>query len=215
MKLFVWDFHGVLEKDNEKGVMIITNKVLENAGYSDRLSHEDNERFLGLKWYQYFKQLMPRLSREECLKLQSDCFEYSLSHPDIVGGSVKPNEGIFDVLGKIKKSGHRQIIISNTKPSELEKYLDRISIREFFDDGSAIGVNAHETHSTKVDALINFLSDKEFDQIICIGDSISDLELGRSVGATNYYYKHPHRKHDPTDLADYMINDLKKILKEV
>lgn len=40
MKLFVWDFHGVLEKDNDLAVLDISNKVLEQSGYAERFSEE-------------------------------------------------------------------------------------------------------------------------------------------------------------------------------
>jgi len=51
MKLFVWDFHGVLEKDNEKAVVKITNIVLSQSGYSERLNIDDCHRFYGLRWF--------------------------------------------------------------------------------------------------------------------------------------------------------------------
>lgn len=57
MKLFVWDFHGTLEKDNEHAVMEISNKVLENLGYTQRLSKEDNLMLYGKKWADYFEYL--------------------------------------------------------------------------------------------------------------------------------------------------------------
>jgi len=34
-KLFVWDFHGVLEKDNDLAVEVICNQVLEAFGTED------------------------------------------------------------------------------------------------------------------------------------------------------------------------------------
>ena len=46
MKLFVWDFHGVLEKGNDLAVLDITNKVLEQAGYSERLNEDFGRRIL-------------------------------------------------------------------------------------------------------------------------------------------------------------------------
>lgn len=75
MKLFIWDFHGVLEKDNEKAVIVISNKILEKNGFTERFSDCDINKLYGLKWYQYFKYLLPNLSTDECLKLQSDCLE--------------------------------------------------------------------------------------------------------------------------------------------
>jgi len=215
MILFIWDFHGVLEKDNEKGVMIISNEVLKLAGFKEELSEEDNEKFLGLKWYQYFENLIPRLSYEECLKLQSDCLEYSRNHPEILPNHIKANDHAIEVLDKIAKSGNKQIIISNTRPNDLIWFLETIDIGKFFDEESSIGVNAHQTHASKIDAAKSYIANKKIDKIIVIGDSESDLELGRSIGAVNYFYKHPHRKHEPTQKADYITNDLRDVLKEL
>lgn len=36
MKLFVWDFHGVLEKGNEGAVLEISNKILGDFRYKER-----------------------------------------------------------------------------------------------------------------------------------------------------------------------------------
>ena len=36
-KLFVWDFHGVLEKDNDLAVQIICDKVLKDFGFKNRV----------------------------------------------------------------------------------------------------------------------------------------------------------------------------------
>ena len=60
MKLFVWDFHGTLEKDNEGAVFKISNKVLENLGYKERLTKEDNFMLYGRKWSDYFAYLLPK-----------------------------------------------------------------------------------------------------------------------------------------------------------
>jgi len=215
MILFLWDFHGVLEKDNEKGVMTISNEVLRQAGFQEQLSNEDNEKFLGLKWYQYFENLLPNISHEDCLKLQNDCLEYSRNHPEILPSHIKANEYAIEVLDKIAKSGHKQIIISNTRPNDLVWFLETIGIKHFFDDESIIGVNAHQTHASKIDAAKSYIADKKFDKIIVIGDSESDLKLGRVIGGITYFYKHPHRNHEPTQNADYITKDLRDILNEL
>ena len=49
MKLFVWDFHGVLEKDTEYGVVSVSNKVLEINGYSERFTFDEVKSLYG-KW---------------------------------------------------------------------------------------------------------------------------------------------------------------------
>ena len=216
MKLFVWDFHGVLEKDNEKAVIDISNKVLSNAGYQERFSDADNERFYGLKWYEYFQRLIPRLSKEECFKLQADCFEYAEEHLEILAKHVKPSDYAIEVLGKIAKSGNQQIVISNTRQSDLIWFMEAVKVRKFFNEEHILGVNAHQLHETKSDALRSYLENhKAFEKLIVIGDSEDDLKLGREVGAVTYYYKHPHREHEKTKNADFIIKDLRQVLSEL
>lgn len=215
MKLFVWDFHGVLEKDNEKAVVDISNEVLERAGYKERFTDEDNERLYGLKWYQYFEDLLPGLSNEEHLSLQAACFKFAEDNLHVLEKHIKPTDHAADVLGRIRDVGHQQILISNTRQSDLVWFLNSVGLRDFFDDEHVIGVNSHQTHMTKLDALQVLIKQTKFDQIIAIGDSEADLELGKAVGATTYFYKHPHRKHETTKHADHLISDLRAVLDEV
>jgi phosphoglycolate phosphatase-like HAD superfamily hydrolase len=215
MKLFVWDFHGVLEKDNEKAVIDISNRVLAAAGYKERFTDEDNERLYGVKWYEYFAWLLPGASHEEHLRLQAECFRFADENLHILTKYIKPNDHAIDVLRHIEESGNQQIVISNTRPDDLLWFLNTVGIREFFEPEHIIGVNAHQTHQTKLGALKAHLKDVEFDRIIVIGDSEGDLKLGREVGATTYFYKHPHRTHESTKNADHIIRDLREILKEL
>jgi phosphoglycolate phosphatase-like HAD superfamily hydrolase len=215
MKLFVWDFHGVLEKDNEKAVIDISNRVLSNAGFAERFTDADNERYYGLKWYQYFERLLPDSSPEQHLELQTACFQYDRDNPGIITKHIKPNDFAIEVLGRLAQSNNKQIVISNTRQKDLFWFLDIVGIRHFFEDDTVIGVNAHQTHASKRDALKDYLKDKNFEEIIAIGDSEGDLALGKSFNATTYFYKHPHRKHGITENADYAINDLRDILKEI
>ena len=215
MKLFVWDFHGVLEQDNEKAVIQISNAILKKNGFVERFSDDDVDKLYGLKWYQYFEYLLPDLSLDECKKLQADCLENQKENREIITSIIKPSKNALTVLSAIKKSRHHQIVISNTHPNDITWFLDAVGIRKFFNDDQIFGVNAHQTHGCKSDALKSYMDNNNFEQVVCIGDSVADMELGRSVGAVNYFYKHPHRHHESTDLADYYIKDLAKLKKEI
>jgi phosphoglycolate phosphatase-like HAD superfamily hydrolase len=216
MILFIWDFHGVLEKDNEKSVIEISNAVLAEAGYKERFTEEDNERFYGLKWYEYFGKLIPSLPNEDCLKLQSHCFIYAENHLEILAKHIKPNDGAIDVLTKIARSGNKQIVISNSRQRDLLWFLDAVKINKFFSKDHIVGVNAHQHHETKTDALQNFLKNNTyFSKLVVISDSEDDLIMGKTIGATTYFYKHTNRKHEITNNADYIINDLHEVLNEL
>lgn len=157
---------------------------------------------------------MPDTSKEKISELQQTCFDRSCGNNSLTAEHIKQNDHVNEVLTQIAQSDNQQIVISNTRQQDLLWFLDAINIKQFFNDEHVIGVNAHQTHGSKIDALKDYLLDKKFDKIIVIGDSESDLKLGRAVGAITYFYKHPHRQHEQTENADHIINDLRDILRE-
>ena len=213
MKLFVWDFHGVLEKGNDLAVLDITNKVLEQAGYSERLNEDSAVEYYGLKWYEYFERLLPRLSSEECEALQAACFK--LCENNILAAHIKVNDFAIEVLGKIEASKNEMILLSNTRQPDLLWFMDVIGIKKYFPTGKVFGVNAHERHGEKEDALRDYLDGKTFEKIIIIGDSVSDMDLKHVAGGITYYYSRPPLRPMSKTEADYFITDLREILKQL
>ena len=215
MKLFVWDFHGVLEKDNDLAVLEISNHVLGQAGYAKRFSEQHNRDFYGLKWFQYFERLLPELTTAEHLALQAACFEFAEKNVAILAQHIKPSDHSLAVLKAIHEAGHDQIILSNTRPHDLLWFVDTVGIKAYFPENKVIGVNAHQQHGAKPDALKDYLEGQTFDQLIIIGDSSSDMDLKDVAGGTTYYYNHPHISSSAAVEADYMINDLRELLREL
>ncbi len=215
MKLFVWDFHGVLEKDNDLAVLDISNQVLQDAGYAERFSEEDNRKFYGLKWFQYFERLLPELTNKQHMALQAACFEFAEKNLDILAKHIKPSDHSLAVLTAIHEAGHDQIILSNTRPHDLLWFVNTVGITKFFPEEKIIGVNAHQKHGVKEDALKDYLSNKQFEKLVIIGDSESDMELRRVAGGTTYFYSHPHINNSGMVKADYVIKDLRKVLLEL
>ncbi len=55
MKLFVWDFHGTLEKGNEYAVLEMSNIILEKHGHKERFTELQCRELYGKKWYEFFE----------------------------------------------------------------------------------------------------------------------------------------------------------------
>lgn len=215
MKLFVWDFHGVLEKDNDIATLEISNKVLEKFGFKERFSSEDNRNYYGLKWYQYFERLLPNITNKEHLALQSACFKYAEENLHILTNNIKPNDNSILVLKAIQQARHDQIILSNTRPSDLLWFVNTVGMSKYFPNDKIFGVNAHQKHGAKKDALEHYLRSKAFDQIVIIGDSKSDMKLQEVAGGITYFYNHPHINHLEMVKADHIVKDLRKVLQEL
>ena len=215
MKLFVWDFHGVLEKDNHLAVFEISNDALAKNGYKERLSKKDNVKFVGLKWYEYFERILPGSSKDEHMTLQATCFKLSEENRDITAKYVKPNDYAEEVLKTIKEAGHDQILLSNTRSNDILWYVKTVNLEKYFPESKIFGVNAHQRHGNKKEALKEYISGKDFDSLVIIGDSKSDMDLKCVAGGTTYFYNHPHILSYKIAEADYIISDLRKVLKEL
>ncbi len=219
MKLFVWDFHGVLEKGNDDAVLEITNLALEYHGYSRRMTQSEGVLLSGLRWYEYFSFLLPQLLTEECNKLQSTCFEISQNKPEIIAKHIQLNDHADFVLASIHSSEHRQILISNTLPKSLDTFVEIVGIEKYFPASHRFGVDSHNQKTvTKKHCLAEFMKDKDyFESIVSIGDSPSDMALidhNVTLQGIDYLYSHPNRQHRSVK-CHHKINDLRCVLQEI
>ncbi len=214
MKLFVWDFHGTLEKGNELAAGEISNRALEKKGFSQRFTEEDSLRLYGKKWYEYFEFLLPEEPHETHIELQATSFDISNSSPEIIAKHIKPNDYVHDILRAIDNSVHTQIVLSNTTPESIKMFLESIKIKEFFQEDKIFAVNGHrkDTGKFKQGIIKEFLKEKKFEEIIFIGDSANDLNLVEE--SISYLYAHPGRNFREAK-ADYKIRDLRAILNEI
>ncbi len=219
MKLFVWDFHGVLEKGNDAAVLKITNLALQHHGYSRRMSEDENEFLSGRRWHEYFAFLLPEAKEEEHLNLQSTCHEIDKNQPEIISENICLNDHADLVLSNIHNSQHHQILISNTQPQNLEKFVNMVNIQQYFPSTHRFGVNTHQQKKlTKQDYLNQFLQNKDpFEAIISIGDSPGDMALidqEMTANGIGYLYVHPGKQHRAAK-CHHKINDLRLVLQEI
>lgn len=217
MKLFVWDFHGVLEKGNDFAVLEITNKALRESGYSRQMTQDEAEMLSGKRWHEYFAFLLPERDAKIYLQLQSLCFEISQNHPEIILQYIQLNDHADYVLQSIKSLGYQQILLSNTPPKPLDAFVKFVGIEDYFQPTHRFGADSHNQQKlTKKNYLEQFLVGKHFPKgIVSIGDSPSDMALihGYELGV-GYLYTHPGRKHRETE-CHYRIHDLRLVLQEI
>jgi phosphoglycolate phosphatase-like HAD superfamily hydrolase len=216
-KLFVWDFHGTLEHGNDFAVHEITNLILEDQGYKRRMSIDEAFKLSGHRWYEYFSILMPKINPETCVHLQNLCISVSQKHPEIVAKHIKITPNALKVLESIDKSRHEQIVLSNTQPKSLDMFLRSVNIEHYFPPQHRLAADSHcQTRKTKKDWLNEFLTEKSFPGgLICIGDSLGDVELASChPNGVGYLFSHPDRAHRCNQFPN-RITDLTDILKEV
>lgn len=213
MKLFVWDFHGTLERGNELAVLETSNTILERHGYEERFTETQCMALYGRKWHEYFSKLLPDEPAEKHLLLQEDCFQFSVEHPEIIAKYIKPTEHAIEVLRRIREK-HDQILISNTKPASLTIFMESIGVTPFFPKGKAFATDAHSQDNTKQEILKRYLENNAREEVVAIGDSSSDVDLGHRFGATTVLYTHPGRTPKPCS-PHYHINSLEGLLRMI
>ncbi len=216
MRLFVWDFHGVLEKDNERAVIEISNRILETFGFKERFTQEENLKLYGRKWFEYFEELLPDEPHEVHLKLQQACIKLEEDQPHIVDNNIKPNDYAHEVLKAIRANRHDQILISNMSDVALNRSMAAVDVTDYFPPQKAFACNTRDGSKvyTKHERLKTYLSGKQFERIIIIGDTPNDISLASIATGTTYLYVHPHLNF-PNCKPTYKIRDLREVLGEV
>lgn len=216
MKLFVWDFHGVLEAGNEHAVLKLSNMALEEFGHKHRFTPQQIHDYYGLKWFEYFNKLLPELDIEECVQLQQCCIQIQEKNPHIVAQCIYPTEHAVSVLESIINAGHAHLLISNTKPGALEMFIKTVGYTRYFTEQNTIAADGHhaDLKTTKRQLFNAYIQDKDYDSYISVGDSPDDLYAIADVSGKTYLYSHPGREYKAAS-ADYKIRDLREVLKEI
>ena len=202
----------MLEKDNELAVLETTNIVLEKFGYKKRMTRKECLELYGKKWWEYFEYLLPDKKQGIWMKLQRECVEIGLNDLEIIARNIRISDFAKEVLERIGEK-HEQILISNSNPKSMDMFLKVVGLETYFKGGENVfAVNAHQIDKmrNKKEVLDEFLEGKMFEQVITIGDSPSDMELGN----VRYLYTHPGKKHREAE-ADYKIHDLRDVLREL
>jgi phosphoglycolate phosphatase-like HAD superfamily hydrolase len=209
--LFVWDFHGVLEKDNELAVLEVTNQVLGDFGYDVRASIDDIHRMYGLKWAEYYRRLVPGVDEDIVEKMVLRSRE--LGRP-AASRYIKPQDHVETVLREISERGHRNVVVSNTAPKDLEFFMDLVGVSPLIDEFYGVDEEERGTRSkNKADIIEECTSGNDYRKIIVIGDTEKDIEVGLRTQAVTYLFK--PRSYDEATKAHHSIMDLREVLREL
>ena len=207
MKLFVWDFHGVLEKDNEYAVEEVCNRVLAEFGVERRATVQECLDLYGEKWAVYYRFYCPEADEETIHKMVDRAVEIGVKE-QITKKYIKPMDYAHYVLEEIASKGYMNIIMSNSSPEALDMFLESVDMAGIFEHEYAADrhrENANDGNSKEI-WLRKFLEKNEFDEIIVIDDSPAGIEMGKRLGAKTYHFSRKSKA---------KIKDLREVLKEL
>ena len=212
-KLFVWDFHGVLEKGNEYAVQEVVNRVLPEFGIERKATVEECLMLYGKKWADYYRFYNPDTSEETIHRMVEKAVEISVGEK-IALKYIKQTEYAQFVLDEIERRYHTNLLMSNSSEEAIMFFLDAVGLQDYFDIVFAADARRNEYNvDSKANFLENFLKRHVFDKVIIIDDMEEGIERGLKLGAVTYRY---HRNGTQVkSKAHHIITDLREVLKEL
>lgn len=218
MKLFVWDLHGTLEKGTEKACLEISNVVLKEQGWKETYSREEINLYYGRQWRNIFKEKIKGEEESYYERLEQRAFQIATENFSIVEKYIQRNDHVIEVLTAIKDKGHKQILLSNVTPENLEKFLDALELKTFFPEGNYFATGNEKGKNPKVTAFQRIIETyTELQDCIFIGDRIEDLEPVWITRGYTFLYSHPEKPFLQCSgmLPDEKITNLRKILEKI
>lgn len=206
--LFAWDFHGVLEKGNDIAFSKLFLKCYESLNLSKDISEEDILQHYGLKFSDIIQKVIP----DADYNIINHFFNYfnkdNFAH---VRKYMREREEASYVLGRIKDAGHDNVVISSASQESIDRFVDVIDLRNYFEKIIGIG-NYYSEKATKSYFLRLLGSLSRYSKLIMIGDHCNDMFEGKKLDAKTYLFSE-NGKSCPD--ADNVINRLYDVLKEI
>lgn len=211
MILYVWDLHGVLEKDNEIALAEQLNFILERYGFNKKISVAEAKALSGKHYRQIFLELCPGIT----IKKAEQMGDFAVSTGiQFAKRYVKQREHAFEVLSKINERGDINIVASNAAPDALKAYVEMLGFQGCFTAllpviCEHVKPDSFSIQDYKMQRIQEYIGNKKFDRIKCIGDNEWDIELGLKLGAETYLF---NLSQTTKTKAHYVISDLRAVL---
>ncbi|MBI5061450.1 MAG: HAD hydrolase-like protein [Candidatus Aenigmarchaeota archaeon] len=210
-KLFAWDYHGTLAKNNELAVHRSLNAAFHELGIPKRANLMEVVELYGKTWGEYVQHYLPDETPEMIDKVIASVRMYGGRFAPMY---VKPMDHAHDVLSAIKERGDKNMLITNTTPKGMEMFIRLIGIDKYIDHAAGISLddetNGINTAEHKAQRLRKYAGSR-FEKIIMIGDRESDVEAGKIAGAVPYLFM-PRCEDCIREDGVHVINDLRKVL---
>lgn len=216
-KIFIWDFHGVLEKNNDLAIKKIYNQTIKAFGFNKKVSLKEITEIRGLSLFNGFSVLVGIKNKHKLLKMVKMARNLSKT---ISAKYLKPMDYAKYVLSIIKKSGHCNIVVSNSRQDRIEDFLKIVKLKHLVD--CIIGINGQSEINNlslakqKAKAIIDYIGKNKFQNKTVIGDSEDDMKAGFMVGAKTYLFIDSNNVSDVKNIkTHYVISDLRNVLMEL
>ncbi len=181
--LIIWDFNGTLTDDVGIGIDSI-NTILKRRKMPVIKDVEHYRSIFCFPIIDYYKKLGFDFDKEPYSIVANEWVAEFLSREK----NMTPSKGALDILKKINNAGISQIILSSSEIGMLERELEFLGIRHYFD--AVLGLD-NVYAGGKAEMAKEWAKGKEFTALF-IGDTLHDLDTARAIGADCLLYSGGH-----------------------
>ena len=172
----IWDWNGTLLDDVDIAIRCV-NDMLIKRGRPDRMDRRRYHDLIEMPIIRYYEKLFD---------LQSDPFsqlsvEFVESYGRYIAGA-NLMEGAREALQALKEAGCRQAILSSFESEQLERYITRFGIRNYFEEISGADNFRSESKTERGVQWANRLGISGSEMVV-VGDLTHDFETALAMGA--------------------------------
>ncbi len=205
-----FDLDGTLT-DSYEAIVTSFEYALKKKGISPIDDENVRESYIGpaliISYMKYYG--VSRSEAEELVKLYREVYRKGNMF------LVKVYNNVPETLRQLKKSGIRLFVVTS-KPKEFaDAILKKFSLYEYFEKIQAPGFK--DCEKSKNELITELANDccLNTENCLMVGDTKYDIEGGLKAGAKTAGVKYGYPGKGDFDNADYIIDDIKEILKIV
>ena len=133
---------------------------------------------------------------------------------------MRAQKNAYNVLYKINRKNHYNIIFSNTPHEILYEFIHFLNFNNLIKE--YIGYDSiNNIRLNKKDMIKTLINNYDYDKLIVVGDTDTDMLAGKYHRAKTYLFLCPsiYSEYEFNKItnqnADFKINDLKQVLREL
>lgn len=210
MKTIIFDFDGTIG-DTRSLIVKTMQQTIQQLGLPTR-TDDQCAAMIGLPLRQTFTDLidMDDETADKCFNTYNELFNQN-NKP----GCVKAYPGVKETFEELYLMGLCIAIASSRGRESLEKYVKEMGISQYI--SYIVSANDVEKAKPSPDMVYKIFSHTQGhpDEVLVVGDTHYDIEMGHNAGVKTCAVTYGIGKKDELQNADFIIDNISKVLEIV
>ena len=171
----IWDFNGTVLDDVDIGIESV-NRLLSRRGLKTLQSREEYRALFDFPIIDYYRRLGFDFSRQSYDELAVEWVrEYDSLEP-----TAPVRGGVRELIGLLSGRGVRQLILSATEKTMLDRQLERLGMSGCFEE--VLG-REDILAGSKTAVAQRWRASNPTARAVVLGDTVHDIETAQTIGA--------------------------------